>query len=171
MMDRFIANGTSRELEGEVFSERRGMSQGELMDTVDNFRASDGGILFAVTGGRVSEGVDFPSRDLEVAIIVGLPYPRPSFKKEALIRYFDRRFGNGWECVVKTPMVRKIRQARGRLIRSEKDRGVAVVLDSRVTQIYGFGAIPTKDPVSDVNDFFDGLIRPSDLLVRFGHSV
>ena len=166
MMDRFIANGTSRELEGEVFSERRGMSQGELMETVDNFRASDGGILFAVTGGRVSEGVDFPSRDLEVAIIVGLPYPRPSFKKEALIRYFDRRFGNGWECVVKTPMVRKIRQARGRLIRSEKDRGVAVVLDSRVTQIYGFGAIPTKDPVSDVNDFFDELFLPSELAGR-----
>ena len=166
MMDRFIANGTSRELEGEVFSERRGMSQVELMDTVDSFRSSDGGILFAVTGGRVSEGVDFPSRDLEVAIIVGLPYPRPSFKKEALIRYFDRRFGNGWECVVKTPMVRKIRQARGRLIRSEKDRGVAVVLDSRVTQIYGFGAIPTKDPVGDVNDFFDGLFLPSELAGR-----
>ena len=165
MMDRFFMNGTAEALEGEVFSERRGMSQTELMDTVDNFRTSSGGILFAVTGGRVSEGVDFPSRDLEVAVIVGLPYPRPSFKKEALIRYFDRRFGNGWECVVKTPMVRKIRQARGRLIRSERDRGVAVVLDSRVTQIYGFGSIVTRDPVADISDFFDGLVLPSDLRV------
>ena len=166
MMDRFIANGTSAALEGQVFSERRGMSQGELMETVDEFRSSSGGILFAVTGGRVSEGIDFPSRDLELAIIVGLPYPRPSFKKEALIRYFDRRFSNGWDAVVKTPMVRKMRQARGRLIRSETDRGVAVILDNRVTQIYGFGAIPTKDAVTDINDFFDGLSVPSDLALR-----
>ena len=166
MMDRFFTNGTTRELEGEVFSERRGMSQVELMETVDNFRSSSGGILFAVTGGRVSEGVDFPSRDLEVAVIVGLPYPRPSFKKEALIRYFDRRFGNGWESVVKTPMVRKMRQARGRLIRSEKDRGVAVILDSRVTQIYGFGAVPTKLPLEDISNFFDGIALPSELRIR-----
>ena len=168
MMDRFLMNGTADALDGKVFSERRGMSQGELMETVDEFRSSSGGILFAVTGGRVSEGIDFPSRDLELAIIVGLPYPRPSFKKEALIRYFDRRFGNGWDAVVKTPMVRKIRQARGRLIRSDTDRGVAMVLDSRVTQIYGFGAIPTKDASSDINDFFDRLITPSELAVRRG---
>ena len=168
MMDRFLMNGTADALEGKVFSERRGMSQGELMETVDEFRTSSGGILFAVTGGRVSEGIDFPSRDLELAIIVGLPYPRPSFKKEALIRYFDRRYGNGWDAVVKTPMVRKIRQARGRLIRSETDRGAAVVLDSRVTQIYGFGALPTKDAVADINDFFDGITTPSDLALRRG---
>ena len=144
------------------------MSQVELMETVDNFRSSSGGVLFAVTGGRISEGVDFPDRDLEVAVIVGLPYPRPSFKKEALIRYYDRRFGNGWECVVKTPMVRKMRQARGRLIRSENDRGAAVILDSRVTQIYGFGSIPSKDPVADISDFFDGLIAPTELGLRRG---
>ena len=168
MMDRFFTNGTAGALEAQVFSERRGMSQVELMETVDNFRSSSGGVLFAVTGGRISEGVDFPDRDLEVAVIVGLPYPRPSFKKEALIRYYDRRFGNGWECVVKTPMVRKMRQARGRLIRSENDRGAAVILDSRVTQIYGFGSIPSKDPVADISDFFDGLIAPTELGLRRG---
>lgn len=166
MMDRFIANGTPEALEGQVFAERRGMSQIELMDTVDNFRSSSGGILFAVTGGRVSEGIDFPSRDLEVAVIVGLPYPRPSFKKEALIRYFDIRYGNGWGSVIKVPMVRKMRQARGRLIRSETDRGVAVVLDNRVTQIYGFGAINSRNPVRDINDFFDELVTPSELAAR-----
>lgn len=166
MMERFITNGTADALDGEVFMERRGMPQVELMEVVDTFRSSSGGTLFAVTGGRVSEGVDFPSKDLEVAVIVGLPYPRPSFKKEALIRYFDHRFGNGWECVVKTPMVRKMRQARGRLIRSETDRGAAIILDNRVTQIYGFGAIRSRDPLRDANDFFDELYLPSDLSLR-----
>jgi DNA excision repair protein ERCC-2 len=81
---------------------------------------------------------------------------------------YDAKYGPGmgWRLTSEIPAVRKIRQARGRLIRSEKDRGVAVVLDSRVTQIYGFGAIPTKDPVGDVNDFFDGLFLPSELAGR-----
>lgn len=156
MMDRFISDGMAEEMEGEVFFERRGMSQAELMESVGQFRASSGGVLFAVTGGRVSEGVDFPGQDLELAVIVGLPYSRPSFKKEALIRYCDRRFGNGWEHAVKTPMVRKMRQTRGRLIRSETDRGAAVVLDSRAPQVTGFGAIPADDPLRDVQGFFDG---------------
>ena len=40
-----------------------------------------------------------------------------------------------------------------------------MVLDSRVTQIYGFGSIVTRDPVADISDFFDGLVLPSDLRV------
>lgn len=155
MMERFVSDGMAEDVEGEVFFERRGMSQAELMESVTSFRASSGGVLFAVTGGRVSEGVDFPGQDLELAVIIGLPYSRPCFKKEALIRYCDHRFGNGWEHAVKIPMVRKMRQARGRLIRSETDRGVAVVLDSRAPQVTGFGAIPVEDPLRITEMFFD----------------
>lgn len=166
MMERFVSKGLPNLLEGDVFTERRGMDQMELMDTVDTFRSSRGGILFAVTGGRISEGLDFPSRDLEMAIIVGLPYQRPSAKKDALMRYCQYRFDNGWDHVVKFPMVRKMRQARGRLIRSGTDRGVAVILDNRVTQIAGFGAILSNDLVRDCNMFFDGVMSPSDFAVR-----
>ena len=166
MMERFLSKGLPGCLDGEVFTERRGMTQMELMDTVDTFRSSVGGILFAVTGGRISEGLDFPSRDLELAIIVGLPYQRPSAKKDALMRYCQYRFENGWEHVVKTPMVRKMRQARGRLIRSGMDRGVAVILDSRATQIPGFGAVLSNDLVKDCNLFFDQVLMPSDFAVR-----
>ena len=166
MMGRFIKEGLDQEIEGPVFVESRDMSQAELMQSVAGFRSSAGGTLFAVTGGRISEGIDFPSRDLELAVIIGLPYPRPSYKKEALIRYAENRYGNGWDAVVKTPMIRKVRQARGRLIRSEEDRGAAVVLDSRATQIPGFNAFPTDDPLKDVLSFFDGDLTPSSIAFR-----
>ena len=166
MMERFISKRLPERLDGEVFTERRGMTQVELMDTVDTFRSSYGGILFAVTGGRISEGLDFPSRDLELAIIVGLPYQRPSAKKDALMRYCQYRFESGWDHVVKAPMIRKMRQARGRLIRSGTDRGVAVVLDNRVTQIPGFDAILSDDLVRDCNLFFDRVMKPSDFMLR-----
>lgn len=166
MMERFVSKGLPGKLDGNVFTERRGMTQVELMDTVDTFRSSTGGILFAVTGGRISEGLDFPSRDLELAIIVGLPYQRPSAKKDALMRYCLYRFDDGWDHVVKAPMVRKMRQARGRLIRSGTDRGVAVVLDNRVVQIPGFDAVLSDNPVRDCNLFFDGVMTPSEFAVR-----
>ena len=159
MMDEFINDGIPERFGRDVYCERREMSQTELMDTVGSFRASEGSVLFAVAGGRVSEGLDFPDRDLEVAVIIGIPYPYPNVKQKALVRYCDMRFGNGWEHAVRSPTVRKMRQARGRLIRSGTDRGVSVVLDRRTAGLTGFDADLTDDACRDIRDFFGGPIR------------
>lgn len=154
MMDRFIADGIPEQLGRDVYYERRDMGQVELMETVDSFRTSEGSVLFAVAGGRVSEGLDFPSKDMELAIIVGVPYPYPTVKLTSLVRYGDHRFGNGWEHAVKSPTTRKMRQARGRLIRSETDRGVCVVLDKRVGAISGFDAASCDNIPLAIREFF-----------------
>lgn len=154
MIDAFIRDGVLEKLGRETFFEKQGMSQIELMDTVNAFRFSEGAVLFAVCGGRISEGLDFPSRDLELVVMIGIPYPYPTLKRGALIRYCDLRFGNGWDHAVKSPTVRKMRQARGRLIRSETDRGVCVVLDRRVSTLGGYDAELSENPVDDVRKFF-----------------
>ena len=74
---------------------------------------------------------------------------------ESLIRYSDFRFGNGWEHVVRTPTIRKMRQARGRLIRSETDRGVCVVLDRRVPALPGFDIDGHNDIIPRIRSFFE----------------
>ncbi|MEE3401360.1 MAG: helicase C-terminal domain-containing protein, partial [Methanomethylophilus sp.] len=61
-----------------------------------------------------------------------------------------------WRSAVRIPAVRKMRQAVGRLIRSETDRGVAVVLDRRAGTLEGFNAELTDDPVRDILAFFGG---------------
>lgn len=154
LMDRMFNDCIHTISDRRIFVERRGMAQSELMETVSNFRASEGSILFCVMGGRISEGLDFPDKELEVAIIVGIPFPKPTAKQEALIRYCDYRFGNGWEHAVKVPAQRKMRQAIGRLIRSETDRGIAIMLDRRVSTMEGLGAIHTTEPVKEVKGFF-----------------
>ncbi|MFP4000852.1 MAG: ATP-dependent DNA helicase [Thermoplasmata archaeon] len=113
-----------------VFTERRGMKQSELMGMVKDFKET-GGILFSVIGGRVSEGMDFPGKQLEVAVVVGIPYPKPTAKQKGLKHYYDMKFNKGWEYTVKAPAVRKILQATGRLVRSEDDLGASVILDER----------------------------------------
>jgi len=41
------------------------------------------------------------------------------------------KFHKGWEYTVQAPTARKLLQAIGRLIRDEKDKGVAIILDRR----------------------------------------
>lgn len=155
MMNRFLVDDVPERMGRDLYVEKRGMSQVDLMETVDNFRTSEGSVLFAVAGGRISEGLDFPDKDLELAILVGIPYPYPTAKLESLIRYADYRFGHGWEHAVKSPTVRKMRQARGRLIRSETDRGVCVILDSRASSLAGLGIDGCYDIIGRIKRFFD----------------
>ena len=113
--------------------------------------------MFAVMGGRISEGIDFPDRELEIAILVGIPFPKPTAKHRSLLNYYDKRFGKGWEYTVKAPTVRKLMQSIGRLLRRETDRGVAIVLDSRMTQLKNeiSEAVVTSNPIEDIELFFD----------------
>lgn len=148
-----------RVLESDVdldpFIEQKGMKQEELMAMISKFRKS-GRPLFAVMGGRISEGINFPGNELQLVIIVGIPYPRPDAKQKALQAYYEHRFHHGWEYSVTFPVVVKIRQAIGRLIRSADDTGVAVILDRRASYFVKY--VPelrlTRDPRGDAAAFF-----------------
>lgn len=154
LMQRFIDDNVPERLGRDIYYELPDMPQSELMEQVMDFRCNDGAVLFAVSGGRISEGLDFPGKELELVVIVGVPFGRPSAKQDALVSYYQNRYGKGWDLAVKVPAVRKIRQAIGRLIRSEFDRGMAVILDRRVASLEGISADPLSDPVRSVKEFF-----------------
>ena len=157
LMDRFISDGVLLRIRKPVLQEERGMPQAELMDTVSKFKRASarGSVLFAVVGGRISEGIDFPDRELEMAIVVGIPFPKPTAKQRALLHYYELKFGKGWEYTVKVPTARKLMQAIGRLIRTETDVGAAAVLDKRMRQFSEFAeATPSETLQNDVLNFF-----------------
>jgi DNA excision repair protein ERCC-2 len=157
LLDRFVEDGVSRRISRPVHLEERGMPQLELMGLVSSFkRASmEGQVLFAVMGGRISEGIDFPEEELEVAIVVGIPYPRPTARQRALLHYYELKFRKGWEYTVKGPAIRKMQQAIGRLIRTERDVGAALVLDRRITQFSDrLDLVRTERPGQDIHQFF-----------------
>ncbi len=140
-----------------VHFESRGMDQGDFMKTVNDFKLDPGNaLLHAISGGRVSEGIDFPGTEMELAILAGIPYPKPTAKQRAFQHFCEIRFGDGWERAVKAPTTRKLQQAIGRLIRSETDRGVAVILDRRAVQFKEtLAANRSEDPVADAKGFFE----------------
>lgn len=129
--------------------ETQGARQEELMTLVSGFKAARGFTLFAVMGGRISEGLDFPAEELEVAVVVGLPFAKPTAREKALLRFYDRRFGMGWDYAVRAPMMRKVLQSLGRLIRTPTDRGYALLLDKRAASLRE--VIPDLKPTSDAS--------------------
>jgi len=108
-------------------------------------------------GGRISEGMDFPAEQLEIAVIVGIPYPKPTARQRGLQNYYDVKFGKGWEYTVQAPAARKMLQAIGRLIRNENDRGVAVILDKRAPRFHQYikEMQESKELLSDMNRFMN----------------
>jgi DNA excision repair protein ERCC-2 len=156
LMRRFLDDSLITRIKRETYEESQGMRQPELMELVQSFKLTKKGVLLAVIGGRISEGLDFPAEELEVAVIVGIPYPRPTAKHRALEHYYEVKFGKGWEYTVHAPTTRKLLQSIGRLIRNENDRGFAVILDNRTKRFRDdLNKIKESwDPVKDLREFF-----------------
>ena len=148
----------SLKLKKPVYREYSGMDQEELMQTVESFKSDSGAVLAGVMGGRLAEGIDYPDTSLEMAVIVGIPYPSPGVRQNALQHYYDISFnGRGWKFAVESPAVRKLLQAAGRVIRSENDRGLIIIADNRTGRFLEY--IPelerSDDIVSEISDFFE----------------
>ena len=141
-----------------VYREYHGMEQEELMRTVESFKSDNGAILAGVMGGRLAEGIDYPDTSLEMAVIVGIPYPAPGVRQEALQHYYDVSFdGRGWEFAVESPAIRKLLQAAGRVIRSETDKGFIIITDSRAGRFleYAPELEATDDIIPEIHRFFE----------------
>lgn len=81
------------------------------------------------------EGVDAPGNTLRLVIIVKLPFTVPSdpvFK--ARCDALDASGGSGFYQLALQSATMKLKQGFGRLLRSTGDKGVVLVLDSRVIQ-------------------------------------
>lgn len=162
VLSMFKRNHDFSAIQRSIFLEEQKMSQTALIDLIDDFKSygdndGDGAALFSVMGGRISEGMDFPAEQLEIAVIVGIPYPKPTARQKGLQRYYDMKFRKGWEYTVEAPAARKMLQSIGRLIRDEQDRGVAVILDRRAARFkkYMRDLTLTDHLLKDMGSFFN----------------
>lgn len=93
---------------------------------------------FCVMGGIFSEGIDLKNDSLIGAFIVGTGLPQVCHERELLRQYFDNWGENGFDYAYRYPGMNKVLQAAGRVIRTEEDFGIAVLLDERfLSPAYG----------------------------------
>lgn len=86
---------------------------------------------FCVLGGVFSEGIDLVEDKLVGAAIVGTGLPQVCTERELLKQHFDKKGYNGFDYAYLYPGMNKVQQAAGRVIRTEEDRGVILLLDER----------------------------------------
>ncbi len=88
-------------------------------------------LALIVAGGQFSEAADYPGSACIGAAIVGPCLPPPDERREALRSYWDSRQEDGEMTAYLIPAMHRVIQAAGRVIRSEEDRGVVLLLDDR----------------------------------------
>ena len=117
----------------EVLVQRGGMNDAQRAAFLARFSESPARsmVAFVVMGGVFAEGIDLPGEKLIGAAIVGVGIPQPSFELEALRALTDDGEGSGFQTAYVYPGIERVLQAAGRVIRTETDRGVVLLLDER----------------------------------------
>ena len=89
---------------------------------------------FCVMGGIFSEGIDLTEDRLIGAVIVGTGLPQVCNDREIVKQYFDKMGMRGFDYAYLYPGMNKVLQSAGRVIRTETDRGLILLLDDRFSQ-------------------------------------
>lgn len=118
---------------------------------LENFkRPLQRNILFAVQGGLFSEGLDYPGNMLIGAFIVGPPLPMFDLEREKIKDFYEKKYQAGFDYAYIYPAMTKAVQAAGRVIRTETDKGVIILLDDRFLQTNYLDCMPA-DWIEDKN--------------------
>ncbi|MGB9927304.1 MAG: ATP-dependent DNA helicase [Methanosarcina sp.] len=150
------------ELSIPIFLDEVGISAQDIRE--EFFKIGENGgkaLLVTYLWGTLSEGVDFRGNRGRTVIVVGVGYPALNDRIKAIEAAYDSVFGSGegWECAVQVPTIRKVRQAMGRVVRSPEDSGVRILLDSRYqgSQIRRLGKFSVFQyfPVEERKEFID----------------
>ena len=119
--------------EETVMRQTNRMGERQRSEFIEAFRARPkrSMVAFIVLGGVFAEGVDLPEDRLSGAAIISTGIPQLSFERELLRETGDDGFGSGYDTAYTYPGLRRVLQAAGRVIRTERDRGVVLLLDTR----------------------------------------
>jgi DNA excision repair protein ERCC-2 len=115
-----------------IVLETRGLTNQEAGDLMDVFRSGSNSVLFAVQGGRFSEGEDFKGNFMDASMVVGLSLPPPSPSLYAEYAFLKQRGEmDSYLMLSLLPALRKAFQAAGRHLRSPGKKGFVFLLDQR----------------------------------------
>ena len=122
---------------------------------------------FCVMGGIFSEGIDLKYDSLIGVIVVGTGIPLVCNEREILRSYFDEKGADGFDYAYKYPGMNKVLQAVGRVIRTESDTGIAVLLDDRFLKSdyralfprewKGYKVVSTDVVKTELSQFWSGI--------------
>ena len=129
------------------------------------FFRSDNAVMVTGALGTLTEGVDYKGDRLSAVVVCGVPIENThNIYAKAVRTAYDFEFGrsNGFEYAFTVPAVHKVRQALGRVIRTDDDVGVRVLIDERYTENAGWDGVRKHLSPDERREFQD--LDPEGLL-------
>lgn len=119
-----------------VLVQKPGMSELEREAFLAAFAIEHGNTLvgIAVMGGVFGEGIDLVGERLIGAVVVGVGLPQLCVERNLIRDHFQQQNSLGFEYAYTFPGMNRVLQAVGRVIRSDTDRGVVLLIDARFAE-------------------------------------
>jgi DNA excision repair protein ERCC-2 len=114
-----------------MWEQERNMDEAARARFLQRFAIDGEGVGFAVLGGAFAEGIDLPGNRLIGAFIATLGLPQVNPVNEQIMRRIEAQLGNGYDSTYLFPGLQKVVQAAGRVIRTQSDEGIVVLIDDR----------------------------------------
>lgn len=121
--------------ESQLLIQDRAMTEADRDAFLSRFSDNNQETLvgLAVMGGVFGEGIDLVGERLIGVIVVGVGIPQLGLERDLIKEYFDRQAGSGFAYAYQYPGFNRVQQATGRVIRTETDQGIIVLIDDRFT--------------------------------------
>ena len=150
------------DIQDDIYIQSRDMSEKDKTVFLENFPANPTktSVGFLVLGGAFGEGIDLISDRLIGAVIIGIGLPKINFQSDLIAEYYKERGLKGHDYAYTNPGMNKVMQAVGRVIRSETDKGAALLIDERFlyrnyrdlfrNEWKGYDVVISPEEVSDI---------------------
>ena len=116
----------------DIIIQSKDMTSEERKNTLNLFNSNEKTqVGFFVMGGSFSEGIDYIGDMLSGVLVISVGLPMINEVNNLLVEHFDKTLNDGFNYAYTYPGFTKVVQAVGRVIRTESDRGVAILFDSR----------------------------------------
>ncbi len=147
MLDKIYGLAVSDEANKEIhiLVQNQHMNESERELFLKTFEQKNNILALCIMGGIFSEGIDLTGDKLIGTVVVGPGVPQVCNERRIMMDYFnrsayldtlpsDRTVQNGYQYAYLYPGINKVFQAAGRVIRTENDRGVILLLDERFSR-------------------------------------
>ena len=128
----------SRVPERQLLIQERRMTEESRDAFLSRFSSTNEETLIglAVMGGVFGEGIDLVGERLIGVVVVGVGVPQLGLERDLIKEYFDRDQSSGFAYAYQFPGFNRVLQATGRVIRTDTDRGIIVLIDERFTHAH-----------------------------------
>ena len=142
----------SRKIEKYFINDSRFVFQTTTMTNKDkdeflaNFKENpqESRIGVCVISGSFAESIDLTGDRLIGVVVVGVGLPQVNFENNLVKDFYIQKEMNGYEFAYMNPGINKVLQALGRVIRTQKDKGSALIIDSRYAQSHYFSVLKER---------------------------